>query len=703
MRNWPIRYKLLLLTVLPVVAVALAITVFWITMKLEDLTRALHERGRTLTEFIAPAAEYGVVSGNREHLAALTTGAREEPDLVRLVITDRDGLVLYHFDKRVSTDTDRTLTRWIATALSGDASLRFRRPIVLGTVEVAGERPEPVLGSRIVGDVTVTLSTWPTALRQAEWIIESILIAGSVLFLTILLTWWISRSLSAPLEQLAAIVTRFGRGILHERADTGVGGEIGVLEHGMNLMAERLESSHLRMEHEIRQATRGLLEQVHLIDGKNRELEQAWTLADEANRKKSLFLGNISHELRTPLNAIAGFIDLMEQDGRYGGDDARRLRILRDATSDLIELVNDLLDLTRIESGRIELRDEPFELAETLRNPIELLRNSHGTQGVDIVALVAADLPQRLRGDALRIKQVLFNLLSNAGKHSRNGAIVLDVQRQGDELRIAVEDDGDGIPASDLTRLFEPFVQLGEQPPRQSGTGLGLSITRSLVQLMGGRIEVDSQVGRGSCFTVYLPLNDGDDENSAAATTQPCVQDRPPAHVFADTERGRKHLFALARQVGLDVTVHADDAAYAQAMRGNERAVGLLHWWRPPARHATHVVAAVRDGRVRQIALLPVRGIDPTSQDMSCILHDVSALPDEVAASICGLFGVSDDDRTPAAPRTMPPPPRLCGLTFLVADDQEVNRMLLAEILRRNGARSVGAADGVEAVEAYRA
>jgi PAS domain S-box-containing protein len=236
--------------------------------------------------------------------------------------------------------------------------------------------------------------------------------------------------------------------------------------------------------------------------------ETARARAEAASRAKSAFLSRMSHELRTPLNAVLGFSQLMELD-----DDAplpesqrERLRSIREAGTHLGALIDELLDLTRIESDRFRLERAEVEVAPLVQACLRLVSPSAADAGIALAPFVADARTPRVLGDPVRLRQVLVNLLSNAIKYNRRGGAVRVRAEADDEgAWIEVADDGVGIAREDQPRLFEPFERLGHEHGEIEGLGIGLALSRRLVELMGGRIEVDSDRGRGSTFRVRLP------------------------------------------------------------------------------------------------------------------------------------------------------------------------------------------------------
>jgi CheY-like chemotaxis protein len=218
----------------------------------------------------------------------------------------------------------------------------------------------------------------------------------------------------------------------------------------------------------------------------------------------------MSHELRTPLNAVLGFSALLQRDAGIVGRDREHLDIINRSGEHLLGLINDILDMAKIEAGRVQLQIAPLDLHALVRDIVGMMGQRAIEKGLELRLEQSSRVVRHLRGDEIRLRQVLVNLLGNAVKFTAKGAVTLRLDAPpdpgGPRLLIEVEDSGPGIAPEEQARVFEPFVQVGQQAAQQKGTGLGLAITRQFVELMGGRIGVTSRLGQGSRFWIDLPV-----------------------------------------------------------------------------------------------------------------------------------------------------------------------------------------------------
>ena len=269
-------------------------------------------------------------------------------------------------------------------------------------------------------------------------------------------------------------------------------------------------TDRIRSEEELRSYKDHLEEEVQQ---RTADLVLARNAAEAANQAKTTFLANMSHELRTPLNAILGFSSMMRKNALLPDSELLNLDIINRSGEHLLSLINDVLEMAKIEAGRIQLENAPFDLGGMVRDVTEMMQIRAKAKGILLLIDQSSRFPRYIVGDEARLRQVLINLLGNAVKFTEQGWVTLRLSTKNNtisHLLIDVEDTGPGIADEDQQRIFEPFVQLGEQGLNK-GTGLGLTITRQFVELMGGAISLESSVEKGAKFHINLPLTEVSD------------------------------------------------------------------------------------------------------------------------------------------------------------------------------------------------
>ena len=350
--------------------------------------------------------------------------------------------------------------------------------------------------------VVATSLWWDIHLHTFDWT-KGLILCGVVLVVAAAISQFTNRLLARPLTLLEAGITSVREGRLEPIRVSRTGDEIEYLGESFNRMITALAAS----QEEIRQYQELLEERIRQ---RTQELEKAMHGALAASQAKSEFLANISHELRTPMNGLLGMLDLV-LDSPVAGEQREQVEIAQRCAYSLLDLLNDILDLSKIEAGRMILEQVPFDLRSVAEDCVRAQSAKAQQKGVELRFEYAGDMTN-VTGDPLRLRQIVANLLSNAIKFTEKGWVNVrqSVSAGADgklSMVLDVADTGAGIPAEKVPLIFEKFTQADSSISRKyGGTGLGLAITKRLVELQGGQIRVESRVGRGSTFTVEIPF-----------------------------------------------------------------------------------------------------------------------------------------------------------------------------------------------------
>ncbi|WP_248309836.1 ATP-binding protein [Bosea sp. WAO] len=427
-----------------------------------------------------------------------------------------------------------------------------------------------------------------------------------------------------------------------------------------------------------------------------RALEEARSRAEEASAAKSRFLATVSHEFRTPLNGILGMADLLG-DTRLEPEQATYVRALRTSGEALLGLVDGILDFAKVEAGKLELADEPFDLALLIEDVTELMAPRAQAKGIEVSALLAADLPQFIRGDAERLRQILLNLVGNAVKFTERGGVGIQAERDGEAILVAVADTGPGIPAERLESIFEEFEQVESAGmPTAGGTGLGLAIARRLAAAMGGTILVESTVGQGATFLLRLPLRAV--AGAEAAGKEPDWRGKRLL-IASGAPFSAGHLAEQARRHGATVILAADRQAALARLKADAAPTALLVDRALPGGDVEGLAEAARQAGVAEIVIMlsPAerRGYgSPFTAGFTGFL----VKPVRARSLLERLGGTQRPPETAAAATSAATPALASGLQVLVAEDNEINALLVTRTLEHFGCVPTWARDGGEAV-----
>ncbi|MFT4724034.1 MAG: two-component system sensor histidine kinase BarA [Colwellia sp.] len=503
LKDWVI-----LLTIVPTTLIALSIASYFSYSRYDELNTFLTQRSQSIIEPLAIASSLGMLNKDRVQLRNLMNFThRSQSSIIKsIAVFTKDNQVFvtssYHGDANLlRLKAGQVIPNSTIFSKNGDDFI-FHSPIINETLINEATRS---MSQDNIGYIAMQIDSSNIRLKQQDQMLFSFLIVllGSVF--SAFFSYRLIKNFTRPIGAMVLAVDRIREGKLESRVTGQLIGELNFLKNGVNAMAQSLGDYQEEMQGSIDQATTDLRESLEQFEIQNVELDIAKRKAQEANKVKSEFLANMSHELRTPLNGVIGFtrqvlktpLTITQRD---------YLQTIERSSANLLAIINDILDFSKLDAGKMVIENIPFSMRETVEETLTLLAPTSHKKNIELSLRVNPQLPDALIGDAMRIKQVLINLTSNAMKFTDKGSVDIDVDSERIEnniaiLKVTIKDTGIGMSHEQQKTIFEAFGQADKSVTRlYGGTGLGLVISQRLVTEMNGNMGFSTEQGQGSTF-----------------------------------------------------------------------------------------------------------------------------------------------------------------------------------------------------------
>lgn len=640
--NLAIRTRLTLGASLLIAAISIFVFIYFPSYLADKQLHALGEKAQSIANTTAFSIGPALVFEDPISAKQVINGTRQNQDLAYIIVLNTQGERFVSYNPELAEKADYQNTQ---NAISTDGRFyNTQTPIQL--IEEQSEQ----IGQLYLG---LSLDAVNIQVRQSREVIALVSLIififgiGGVILLSTIIT--------NPLIQMVQTAQQIAAGDLSQRAQVQSTDEVGHLAHSFNQMVDNLAEAQQTLEKRVEERTEEL-------QTTNNELLQAKDAAETANRAKSAFLANMSHELRTPLNAILGFTQLMVRDQSLSSEHRDNLSVVSRSGEHLLALINDVLEISKIEAGQTILTEEAFDLYRLLNDLEGMFQLRAEDKSLQLIFEYVDNVPQYVFLDQGKLRQVLINLLSNAIKFTEKGGVTLRAKIQDTHLYFEVEDTGPGIAPEEQRALFEAFSQTETGQKSQEGTGLGLSISQQFVSLMQGEFSVRSEVGRGSVFSFFVAHKNAtaEDIQHTNQTNHNVVGLAPgqPAYrilIVEDRIENRKLLTRFLTPLGFEVK-EAEDGK-----------IGLKTWdeWKP------HLIwmdmrMPVMDGYEA------TRRIKAADKNKETVIIALTASVFEEERSIVLSVGCDDFVRKPFKPQEIYDAlTKHLGVKFLYEDDEE--------------------------------
>ncbi len=520
MTKYGLRAQVIAYTILPTIIIGGLLASYFSFHRYQQANDYLINRAINITEPLAIASEYGILDETRTILRRLISAThRKNSQMIKsIAIFDTNNKLFvtsnYHRNFNLLRLKEGQPIPELTEVKYYQNSIIIHSPIIDETnfleYHLTFDRPR-----KIVGYVALEINSNEIELLLYRDTALSFFVLLLGILGSIYLAFKQAKRITAPISQMASVVEKISLGRLNSRVEGDYSGEIALLQQGINEMALAMSKHHEEMQDSIDLATSELRETLDQMEVQNIELDITRKEAQQAAQVKSEFLANMSHELRTPLNGVIGFARQLLKT-QLTSNQIDYLQTIERSAGNLLNIINDILDFSRLEAGKLSLEHIPFNLRECVDETMHLLAPSAHEKNLELSMIIDSEVPYEVIGDAMRLQQILTNLIGNAIKFTQQGNIEIQIQRITEAiqkknnkvtLKIMISDTGIGISDKQKAQLFKAFGQADSSITRQyGGTGLGLVITQKLVKQMHGNIDLTSTPNQGSTFWFTMEI-----------------------------------------------------------------------------------------------------------------------------------------------------------------------------------------------------
>ncbi len=680
-----ITSRLIILALLPLLVFEIIFSWYHIKSSVDSATATLNDNGHLISEQLAEASEFYLISGDYDKIDELISKAFKREYVTFISVHNENGIsIAQHSNINFRPENTQQY-------------LYFKKNISNSQIyttdifELESDNRE----QQNIGFLHLYLSKNLITEKANSALKNAALFSILIFIVAFFFVAVFAKQITTPIYELLLHIQNAEKGNLGDTIKNIEPNEIGILQEGFNNMTQSLLANRIQLDIKIKNATLKLMDMVSELENKNAELESTKNDALKANKIKSSFLANMSHEIRTPINGIKGFIGLLSK-SPLNDEQKRFTKIIQQSSTDLITIVNEILDFSKIESGKLSIETHSFDLIDSIESVRDQFFPAALEKSIDIYLSIYSDVPRHIYGDQTRLKQILINLIGNAIKFTNTGYIQIKIflpDTDDDQIQFDINDTGIGINDKDKSQLFNAFQQIeSETNRRYSGTGLGLVISRKLARLMKGDITLSSKKSIGSTFSLTLPIR----IDKTISTT---VNNRLGDDLFFLVSSKNVNISELQSlftraELMTETSIISSDEELVQAHKSIALSLKHIQYLVIDNRHMPeqHCSSLIHDFK-HQCKIMNIDYKQKTAYEGCFFLSSTTHSAQLTTSILAAQQAPSHDD--------IQPPQKPDSKRILIVDDNEINLTFAFELLTQWGHKATQANSALNALDAY--